>query len=232
MMSLFSPETVNETKSQPALLPIFRMRDDSKRSPIQRLLALFIGVSFLTMVGCATTKNRGDVETKVAPEIQTLRTGDSIRIAFPDAPNLDSSQTIRRDGKITLALVGEMKVTDKTPAQLEKDLAQAYASQLRSKEVSVTVLSSSFTVIVNGAVGRAGKISADHALTAFEAVMEAGGFAPNAYSRGVIIIRQEEGGGTKNYEIDLKAVLDGKKSEPFYLKSNDVIIVKEKFNWF
>ena len=196
------------------------------------LAALAVGASLLAFAGCTTPESRGGVETKIEPEIQTLRVGDVIRIDFPGTPNLSTSQTIRRDGKVSLQIIGEMKVVDKTTAQLEKDLAKAYASQVLSSEVSVTITSSSFPVILAGAVMRPGKIVADHALTAFEAVMEAGGFAPNAYSKAVVIIRQEEGGTTKQYILDLKAILDGKKSEPFFLKTNDVVYVKEKFNWF
>ena len=196
------------------------------------LVALLIGVGLLGLAGCTTPESRGGMETKIEPDFQLLRSGDAIKIEFPGTPTLNTSQTIRRDGKITLMLVGEMKVVDKTPVQLEKDLAKAYAPQLLSTEVSVTVVSSSFSIILTGAVTRPGKITADHALTAFEAVMEAGGFAPNAYSKAVVIIRQEEGGATKHYTLDLKAILDGKKSVPFYLKTGDIVYVKEKFNWF
>jgi polysaccharide biosynthesis/export protein len=232
-MSLLSRATMND---EPALRStgLTTARRSSSLFPRagKFLAALAVGASLLAFAGCATQESRGGMETKIDPEIQTLRVGDVIKIEFLGAPNLSTSQTIRRDGKVSLQLIGEMKVVDRTPAELEKDLAKAYASQVLSTEVSVTVASSSFPVILAGAVARPGKIIADHALTAFEAVMEAGGFAPNAYSKAVVIIRQQPDGTTKQYILDLKAVLDGKKSEPFFLKTNDVVYVKEKFNWF
>ena len=52
-----------------------------------------------------------------------------------------------------------------------------------------------------------------------------------ADTKDVVVIRQE-GGGTKNYSLNLKKVLDGESSEVFYLKPSDIIYVKEKFQWF
>jgi polysaccharide export outer membrane protein len=129
-------------------------------------------------------------------------------------------------------MIGEVKVIDKTPADLEKELVQAYASQLISKEIKVTVISSSFAVFVTGAVVKPGKIAPDRVLTAFDAIMEAGGFdLARADTKKVRVIRQEDG-KTKTYGLNFKAVLDGAPAEVFYLKSNDVIFVPEKISWF
>jgi len=168
----------------------------------------------------------------VAPDVQTLNYGDVIKITFPGAPNLNDSQQIRRDGRVNLAIIGEVKAVDKTPAALEKELATAYASQLTSKEVKVTVVSSTFVVYVMGAVMKPGKITTERSLTAFDAVMEAGGLdSTRANAKAVRVIRQEEG-QIKNYPINMKAVLNGDSSEPFYLKSYDTVYVPEKISWF
>jgi polysaccharide export outer membrane protein len=111
-------------------------------------------------------------------------------------------------------------------------LIELYAPQLSTKEVSVEVQSSAYPVYVTGAVLRPGKILSSHSITALEAVMEAGGFDPiKADMKHVVVIRKE-GGGTKNYVLNLKAVIDGKTGAPFYLKPSDIIFVQERFNWF
>lgn len=165
-------------------------------------------------------------------EAQTIREGDVLRIAFPGTPSLDTQQTVRRDGRITLSMVGEVKASGKTPGDLEKELLQLFSSQLISKEVTVTVVQSTFVVFVSGSVMRPGKLTSDHPITALEAVMEAGGFnAAKADMKAVTIIRNEAG-KTKNYMIDLKQVLEGRASEPFYLKPSDIVFVPERFSWF
>ncbi|MEO7598740.1 MAG: polysaccharide biosynthesis/export family protein [Opitutus sp.] len=161
-----------------------------------------------------------------------LREGDDVRISFPGAPNLDTTQRVRTDGRITLAMGGEVMASGLTPADLEKKLLDLYASQLVSKEVTVTVVSSSFSVFVSGAVLKPGKIISDHPLSALEAVMEAGGFdGGKADMQAVRIVRIQDG-ATKNFVINLKAALEGGQSEPFYLKRSDIVFVPEKFSWF
>ncbi len=166
------------------------------------------------------------------PATFTLREGDVLKITFPGSPSLNSIQPIRTDGKIALPLVGEVKAAGMTPADLQKQLMDLYAPQLVSKEVTVEVQSSSFPVYVTGAVLRPGKISSDHPITALEAIMEAGGFdSAKANMKSVEVIRQE-GNRTRNYILNLKLLMEGKPSEPFYLKPADIIFVPEKFSWF
>jgi len=167
-----------------------------------------------------------------APDVQTVREGDVLKISFPGAPNLDTTQQVRRDGRITLSMVGEFRAAGLTPSDLEKELVKVYSSQLVSKEVTVTVVSSSFSVFVTGAVVRPGKIVSDRPLTALEAIMEAGGFDPTkADMKGVVVIRNEDG-GTRNYALNLKLVLEGKSNSPFYLKPSDIVYVPTRFSWF
>jgi len=167
------------------------------------------------------------------PEALTLREGDVIKVSIPGAGNLDTVQTIRRDGRIDLALVGEVQVAGLKPAELQAELTKLYAPQLVSKEVIVSVVSSSCTTFVTGAVLRPGKIISDHPITALEAIMEAGGpdYA-KANLKAVVVIRQEANGKTQNHTVNLKLVIEGKQNEPFYLKPSDIVYVPEGFNIF
>jgi polysaccharide biosynthesis/export protein len=162
-----------------------------------------------------------------------LREGDVLKIFFPGSPTLDTTQVIRRDGKINLPLgVGDVDAAGMTPTALEKKLADLYAPQLSSKQVTVLVESSSFPLYVTGMVLHPGKILSDHTITALEAVMEAGGFDyAKADLKDVTVIRRENN-TMKNYKLNLKAVLNGQQSDPFYLKPGDIVFVPERFNMF
>jgi polysaccharide export outer membrane protein len=202
---------------------------------IDCLKALLPGLAALALVaGCQTQPplppavRQGSNTT----EIITLREGDVLKISFPANANLNTTQPVRRDGMISMPLVGELKAAGKTPKELEKDLMDLYATQLLSKEVTVEVQSSTFPVYVTGSVLRPGRIVSDHPITALEAVMEAGGFDyTRANLKGVQVIRREAG-GTRNYTLNLKQVMAGKAVEPFYLKPSDIVYVPEKFAWF
>jgi polysaccharide export outer membrane protein len=190
---------------------------------------LFLGVG----AGCQTNDS-----TSAAAGLQyqhqalNIREGDSLHIAFPGAPANDTTVKVRTDGNVTLPLIGVQPVTGMTAEELEKKLLVLYAPQLVSKEVTVTLISSSLTIFVNGSVGKPGKVVSDRPLTAFDAIMEAGGFDyDKADMKNVVVIR-EEGGQTKRYTVNLKLLFNGEKSEPFYLKPFDVVYVPQKFQWF
>ena len=196
------------------------------------LLGLLAAALAAATTGCSSTRTSPLPSAARAPQTQTLRSGDVVKISFPRTPTLDTTQQVRRDGKLNLYLVGEVQAADLAPAELEQKLLELYAPQLVSKEVRVTVVSSSFSVFVTGAVLRPGKLTPDRSLTAFEAVMEAGGFDDTkADSKAVTIIRSENG-QTKHYTVNLKAVLQGKPADPFYLQAYDVVYVPERFSWF
>ncbi len=218
-------------------------RNDLDRSPNHR--GAFVGgrprtmlatlaVAILTAVaGCQTTQTNVPVQTATdRSDAIVLREGDVLKITFPGAPNLNDSQQIRRDGKIALSMVGEVVAAGLTPADLEKEILKLYSSQLVTKEVTVTVTSSSFPIFVTGAVIRPGKILSDHPITALEAIMEAGGFDYTKADLGHVRVVRTEKAGTKNYTLNLKEALQAKQSTPFYLKPSDIVYVPEKFSWF
>ena len=196
-------------------------------------LGLLTLLSFVAGSGCRTTPPTRLTEQDTTPDRSIiLREGDGIHVAFPGAPNLNATQQIRRDGKITMSQVGDVKAIGLTPGELEKEILKLYESQLVTKEVVVSLDSSSFYVFVTGAVLHPGKVTAVRPLTALEAIMEAGGSDPNrANLKAVVVIRHEEK-EVRNYTLDLKPALEGKKTQPFYLHPSDIVHVPEKFSWF
>jgi polysaccharide biosynthesis/export protein len=190
-------------------------------------------VATLFSGACSSKPPSAGAPVNIPTDVQTLSAGDVIKISFPGTPSMkEETQQIRRDGRVNLPIIGEVKATDKTPAQLENELVEAYKSQLTSKEIKVTVISSSFAVYVGGAVMKPGKVMPERALTALDAIMEAGGFDhTRANMKAVRVIRQD-GAQVKNYYLNMKAVLDGVETEPFYLRAHDVVYVPEKISWF
>jgi polysaccharide export outer membrane protein len=193
-----------------------------------------LGIALMLVSGCGTTRRLAANSNPKSgqPESINLAEGDVVKILFPGAPTLDTTAKIRRDGKITLPVIGEIPVVGMTPYELEKDLTNRYADQLVSKEINVTVVSSAFSVYVTGAVMHAGKIDSDRPITALEAIMEAGGpdYA-RANLKGVIISRKTKG-GRDHYKVDIRSEINGTSSETFDLRPGDILYVPEKFSLF
>jgi polysaccharide biosynthesis/export protein len=225
------------------------VRNTSRHLPLTATsLGVPVAAGFLLICllsGCQTNKapvgentfsdvpKAGETKSPEAakPDVIVLHEGDTVRITFPGAPTLNAVQQIRRDGRITLPLIGEFKAAGLTPPEMEKELVKQYGPQLQSKEVTVSVDSSAFPIYVTGAVLRPGKILSDRPLTALEAIMEAGVDYNRANLKSVRIVRTENG-KTEHLTLNLKEVLKGSGGNEFKLKPQDIIYVPEKFSWF
>ena len=119
-----------------------------------------------------------------------------------------------------------------TPDELQQKLVQLYASQITTKQITVVLEASSFPVFVTGCVIRPGKVLADHPLTALEAVMEAGGPDYATANLKTVRVSRNHHGKMENYILNLKAVLQGKDTKPFYLQPDDIVFVPERFAVF
>jgi polysaccharide biosynthesis/export protein len=198
-----------------------------------RVLAALLPAVLLLLTGCQTPQPKAATVADMGhSESIILREGDVLKISFPSSPNLDTTQQIRRDGKISLSLVGEVEAAGKTPDELQAKLIELYAPQISSKEVTVTVASSSFPVFITGCVMRPGKITSDHPMTVLEGIMEAGGFDyTRANIKSVRVIRRENG-ASESHKLNLQPDLEGKNSNPFYLQPSDIVYVPEKLSLF
>ena len=170
--------------------------------------------------------------TRTNSELIKFKEGDVLKITFPSSPTFDTTQQVRRDGRITISLVGDVDVVGMTPSELEKKLLDLYATQLTSKLVTVEVVSSAIPIYVTGMVLRPGKIMSDHPLTALGAVMEVGGFDFNTANPKDVVVIRREGNIMKNYHLNLRDELKGKQSEPFFLKPYDIVYVPQRFSMF
>ena len=206
-------------------------------------------VALLTAVGCqtalaqnapvppaattASTSHVGDQSTNANKSL-VLQEGDTIKVSFPGEPSLDTTQTIRRDGKITLELIGEYDAAGKTPSAMETELKNLYGSQLMNNEVTVSVQSSAFVIFITGAIGRPGKLISEKPLTPLQALIESGIDETRSNLKSIWVIRTDEAGHTEHFKINLYNVLRKKDAQmpTFALKPYDIIRVPERFSFY
>jgi polysaccharide export outer membrane protein len=156
-----------------------------------------------------------------------LVAGDTLRISFPGAPELNQTQKIGTDGKLSLPLVGDVVASGKSVGELQAELMRLYKSQLQESEVLVSVETRAVPVVISGAVQKPGKVVFERPATVLEAIMEAGGFTPEADMKRVELIRLVKG---EHYTqvFDLRPVLRGTPTRATYISGGDVIFVPEK----
>jgi protein involved in polysaccharide export with SLBB domain len=183
----------------------------------------------LLCTGCQGPKKAPRQLTSQTPSY--LVAGDVVKISFPAAPELNQTQKVGTDGTLSLPLIGEVAAAGKTVGQLQEELARLYKPQLQDNEVIVNLETRAVPVVVSGAVQKPGKIVFERPATVLEAIMEAGGFTPEADLKKVSLIRIVKG-EHQTQIVDLRAVLKGKPIPAIYCSGGDVIFVPEKLLLF
>ena len=188
---------------------------------------LLAGLVLLVAGGCSSA-SRGPLPNQ--PTFNTpvvLSPGDVIKLSFPGSNELNQSQKIRADGKLSLPLIGEVTAAGKTLPAFQTELAKLYKTQLRNADVLVTLESGTATVVVSGYVSKPGKFSFDRPTTVFQAIMEAGGVSEYGNLGKVRLIRTVNG-QQQTQTLNLKSAMGGKTTNVYYVKDGDVIYVAQR----
>ena len=167
----------------------------------------------------------------MVPTVLALAPGDVLDITFASATNMNAMRRVGPEGSITMPTIGQVQVAGKTVAQVEAELKDRYAKELQDPELFVNLAQSGNVIYVSGSVARPGRIVLERPLTALEAILEAGGFTPDANLKKVTVIRYE-GEHNTTYELNLQPVYSGGPVSPFYLMPRDVVNVPKKVQWF
>src|SRR5438046_8808813 len=130
----------------------------------------FTGAGCQTEVNSTTLSGQAEV-----PRHVILASGDVVKLTFSSAPELNQSQKVRVDGKLSLPLIGEVDAAGKTVGQLQSDLMQRYKPQLKTPEVTVSLEACLTTVVISGAVNKPGKIACERLTRVCQAMMRVRG---------------------------------------------------------
>src|SRR5437868_2693906 len=198
---------------------------------LRGLISLAGFVSILTLlifaeVGCQTETGGSLSAQAEVPRHVILASGDVVKLTFSSAPELNQSQKVRVDGKLSLPLIGEVDAAGKTVGQLQSELIQLYKPQLKTPEVTVSLEGSVTTVTVSGAVAKPARITFERPTTVFQAIMQAGGPSEYGNLRHVRLHRIVNG-VQRSQVFDLHGMLKGEDTKPFYVRDGDVIYVHQ-----
>lgn len=155
-----------------------------------------------------------------------LEPGDEIEVQFLYWPELDDTQQIRRDGRISLQLVENVQAAGLTPEELSQKLEDLHKDKLKDPVIKVILRErAARQVMVGGEVEQPGAIELAGSMTPLEAIMAAGGFKRlSADISKVVVFRQREG-----RRLATRVDLMNPDQEPFFLKPNDVIYVPPSY---
>jgi polysaccharide export outer membrane protein len=153
-----------------------------------------------------------------------LSPGDVIKLTFAEESDLDQTQKIRRDGKVSLPLIGELTAAGKRVIDFQHELTRLYEDQLDNPEVLVTLESGSASVIISGFANKTGKYVFDRPTTVYQAIMEAGGVSDYGSLRNIHLTRIING-VERTESLSLRPNIRGQPTQPEYVQDGDVIYI-------
>ena len=161
----------------------------------------------------------GESEYRLGPE-------DVIGVLVWKQPELSTSVVVRPDGKISLALLGEIEATGKTSLQLQEEITNRLRQYVSDPMVNVVVKEiNSPKISVLGQVRKPDRYHIKQRLTVLDAIALAGGFTDFAKRDKVTIIRN--GGPDKiRIQVNLKKVVEDGRGEVYYVEPLDTIYVQ------
>jgi polysaccharide export outer membrane protein len=156
----------------------------------------------------------------------TIGSEDVINIAVWKEPDFSSTVPVRPDGKVSVALIGDVQVAGKTPTQLAEDLTVLLKKYIAEPRVTVMVTTmNSRKAFMLGEVNRPGPILMTPEMTVLQAIAAAGGPTVYANSKKIYVLRTENGKQSKlpfNYK---EAVKGNSPEQNIILKPGDTIVV-------
>jgi polysaccharide export outer membrane protein len=219
--------------------------------PLRLLLAvLFLALNANSAFGQQRTAYQtesGDPELKLSParalqnlepaanEEYELGPGDEISLDFPGRPELSGKKVVGPDGRITLSLVGPIKVADKTRAEVAKVVADALSAYYKDITLTVNVdRYGSNRIIVIGSVQHPGVLYFDTIPTLLDVIARGGLLAgPSGASSSASTARDGipehcaiYRGNDEVVWVDLRELLQsGSSMADLRLRRNDIVFV-------
>lgn len=161
-----------------------------------------------------------------------LQPSDTISITVFQEPDLARQLRVAQDYTITLPLVGQVSVRDKTIRDLESEIRALYdRDYLVNPQINVAVVEYALrTVNIQGAVNSPGLIPLppEEPLRLIDAIARAGGFSRLANMNRIQLTRKAPDGSSQTFTINADELLRGRSTEPWFLQRDDVINVPER----
>ncbi|MGC9324462.1 MAG: polysaccharide biosynthesis/export family protein [Desulfomonilia bacterium] len=149
---------------------------------------------------------------------------DLLEISVWGEDSISRQVIVRSDGFISLPLIGDIKASDKTPPELQKDIEKSLLAFIKDPRCAVIVLEPrSKRLYIEGQVNQPGQYTLDRDMTLIQVISMAGGFTEWADRSSIIILRTE--GSKKNrFTVNYKKIIKG-TVEDIAIRPGDTIVV-------
>lgn len=204
-----------------------RRRTDKLRGLVKLAAALLIAAS----AGCANSP--GPANTLPPPVDLSgeyvIGVPDLLNVTVWQQPDLSGAVRVRRDGRISIPLLGEVQAAGLTPSELGQEIRSGLETYVANPrvDVAVTEMRSQVVSVIGGGIEKSGVVELRKDMRIIDALAEMGGLTPFAKKRRIQVIRVTPE-GNRTYRFDYQAFVDGEAPQTnFLLAPGDTIVVPE-----
>lgn len=167
-----------------------------------------------------------------------IQVGDMIDVFVLEDNTFNGTFTIRSSGDIIMPKVGRVGVQGLSLSEAEGRIKQTLqANQLRLATVIVDPgtrgeSGGGLTLRMSGEIAQTGRVTVkplgDAPVSAYQAVVDAGGFRPFANKRKGYILRNSPA-GVARIEVNFEAIELGKADDPAVFEGDCIVVPKKMF---
>jgi len=172
-----------------------------------------------------------------APQARVIGEAEEYVIGVPDLleltvwqhPDLSGPLLVRRDGKVSVPLLGDTQAEGHTPSELAERIRAGLSDFVAKPHVDVAVMemNSQVASVIGGGVLRSGTIPLERNMRVIDAIASMGGLTPFAKKSKIRILRNTPEGQVE-YPFDYNAFIKGLAPESnIFLEPGDTVIVPE-----
>lgn len=170
-----------------------------------------------------------------------VQVGDNIDVFVLEDSTFNGAFTVRPSGDIIMPKVGRVAVLGLTLAEVEGRIkATLEANQLKSASVIVDpgnrgeVAYGGMTLRMSGEIAQTGRVTVKPIggvpTSAYQAVVDSGGFKPFAHRRKAYILRKTPS-GVLRIPVNFEAVEAGKADDPIVMEGDCIVVPRKVFGF-
>jgi polysaccharide export outer membrane protein len=200
-------------------------------------LALALGSVLLLAGACSWNPFASPPKSQLSPRSRVVGEVDDYVIGVPDLlqltvwqhPDFTGPLLVRRDGKVSVPMMGDIQAEGLTPVALAEKIRVALSEFISNPRVDIAVVEmrSQVASVLGEGVLRSGIIELQGNTRVIDAIAAMGGFSPFAKKDQIRILRDTPSGQVE-YRFDYTAFIKGRNpASNILLEPGDTVIVPE-----
>lgn len=187
---------------------------------------------------CSSWPFASPPNARLSPPDRAAGETENYRISVPDLlqltvwqhPDFTGSLLVRRDGKVSVPLMGDVQAQGLTPTELAEQIRLGLAQFISNPrvDIAVTEMRSQVASVIGEGVLRSGVVDIQRNTRVIDAIAAMGGFSPYAQKDEILILRNTAYGRQVQFRFDYDAFIKGRNSASnILLEPGDTVIVPE-----